>query len=162
VNYELDTGDIGSAIIYYSEALVIHQGMRNDHGVETIMGCLAEVAMSECDFKGAEELYTSGLRIAYREGARRDVAYLVLGLAQCLSNSSSTQERAALLFGAADAQNDWLGLPWEKQPTFIDRRGERQAHLRQSMGEQAFDAAYAHGRGLTLDAAVALALNASD
>jgi hypothetical protein len=80
--------------------------------VETLMGCLAEVALIEGDLTSVRELYSSGLRIAYR-GVRRDMAYLILGLAQCLSNSSTSQERAALLLGAADAQNDLLGLPWE-------------------------------------------------
>ena len=80
---------------------------------------------------------------------RRSRTYLLLGLALCLSKMSAEQEEAAILCGAADAQNEQLGLPWE---TWIsDGSEETQAALRQSMHGEAFEIAYAYGRGLALD-----------
>jgi hypothetical protein len=60
-----------------------------------------------------------------------------------------------MLYGAADAQNEQLGLPWEVG--ISEERDEGQALLKASMKE-AFDISYGQGRVLTLDAAVRLAL----
>ena len=105
--------------------------------------------------------YSEALRLVEHLGntpvvMRRSRTYLLLGLALCLSKMSAEQEEAAILCGAADAQNEQLGLPWE---TWIsDGSEETQAALRQSMQGEAFEIAYAYGRGLALDDAVTLAL----
>jgi hypothetical protein len=127
--------------------------------VNTILGNMRSAAILKADFESAKRLLGRGLRGAHREGERRTCVYMILNIAECLSKLDDEQERAAQLYGAADAQNDeQLDLPWETGVS-EEREGE-QALLRRSMGEQAFDMSYRNGRSLTLDAAVALALEA--
>jgi predicted ATPase len=158
--FESYLGDFESSETHYSQALVLVQEIGNTPGVNTILGNMGSGATLKGDFVSAKELLRRGLRGAHREGERRTCVYMILNIAECLSKFTDEQETAAQLYGAADAQNDaQLDLPWETGIS-EEREGE-QGLLRRSMGEQAFDAAYVLGRGLTFDAAVALALGAT-
>ena len=64
---------------------------------------------------------------------------------------------AALLLGKADGVMDEVGRPRDLHPDFPDARAT--AGASDALGPEAFAAAYAEGRGMALDDAVALALD---
>ena len=65
-------------------------------------------------------------------------------------------ERAARLFGAAEGLREVMGAPLPP----ADRAGRDRsvAAVRSALGEEAFAAAWAEGRAMSLEAAVAFAL----
>jgi DNA-binding NarL/FixJ family response regulator len=65
--------------------------------------------------------------------------------------------RAARLWGAADALSEAIGAP---PPRHADRAQDAIAATRRGLGEETFAAAWAEGRALSLDEAVAEALQA--
>jgi ATP/maltotriose-dependent transcriptional regulator MalT len=154
--FECYAGDLELAALHYSEALLLAEELGSTPLLNDILGNMAELAVRKGDLVGAAELYSQALRGAHREGQRRSCTYLLLGLALCLSAMTGTQEEAATLCGAADAQNEQLGFPWEIW--ISHEREEAEAALRRSMHQQTFETAYAHGRSLALEDAVAFAL----
>jgi hypothetical protein len=67
-------------------------------------------------------------------------------------------ERAAHLFGAAEGLRAAMGAPLP--PADRTEHDRSVAAVRSALGEEAFAAAWAEGRALTLEAAITLALEA--
>jgi hypothetical protein len=144
----------------FSQALSIQEDLRHHFATSITLENLAIVAILQNDIPGAKELCSRGLRIAHRERFHAGVTYFLLLVAVCLSKTGATAETAAVLLGCADGIIEELGLSFEETETKL--REESLALLKHTIGEQGFDTAYAYGRTLTLDAAVALALHADN
>jgi predicted ATPase/class 3 adenylate cyclase len=155
-SFEVIAGDLEDANSHYSDALVIVEELRDSSGANVILAGMAEAAMLSGDLTRAVDLYSKSLVIAHREREMRSVAYVLSDLAQCIDRLGGDPGLAATLYGAADAQNEALGLPW--QVGFNEDRDESVAALKAHMGSDEFDSAYSVGWGLSLDAAVSLAL----
>lgn len=112
-------------------------------------------------------------RAAFREGRFRDAAadvaslvrahatdrhFWLLMLARCAAGAGSHLEGARLL-GAVEATQTRFGLPWLPR-ILIAARMETERLCRDALGDNRFDAAYADGGELELDAAVAFAVRA--
>jgi hypothetical protein len=65
--------------------------------------------------------------------------------------------RAARLFGAAEALREAIGTPFARVEQEAHRR--RLSRVRALLGEEAFAAAWAEGRAMTVEQAMADALN---
>jgi hypothetical protein len=128
--------------------------------MSNVLNNMAVLAVLRDDVPNAKGLCARALDIARREGLRIEVAYCALTLAICLSRTPEKYGTAATLLGTADALLERLGLSLEETETKL--RAQSQALLKHAMGEQAHDMAYLRGRGLAVDAAVALALQAID
>jgi hypothetical protein len=70
--------------------------------------------------------------------------------------AQAQSERAARLFGAAEALREAIGTPLP--PADRAEHDRSVAAVRTALGEEAFAAAWAEGRALTLEHAVAFAL----
>jgi predicted ATPase/class 3 adenylate cyclase len=158
--YELHAGNLEAAERLYSQALSIQEELGDQFRISVDLQNMATVAVLQNDFARSKELCSRGLRIAHREGSRLGVAYGLLVAAVCLSKTGANLEGAATLFGVADSLFGQLDLTCEE--TEAKLREESLALLKKSMSEHAFGTAYKGGRSLALDAAVALALKASD
>jgi len=73
-----------------------------------------------------------------------------------LDRREGRPERATQLFGAAQALRERLGL--NVTPEYAAEHESETTALRDLLGQAAFDAAWSAGRALTLEQAVALAL----
>src|SRR5205085_293717 len=89
----------------------------------------------------------------------------IIELAECLDGVASTlsashPRRAIQLLGAAEAQRDRSGAT----VAAVEQRRYRDliAHLKGAVRQETFEAAWREGRGLSLDAAVELALGQDD
>lgn len=114
------------------------------------------VQRAEHDLDGARSTLQEALRIGRRVGDKRNMALAILGLA-CLAGDLGDWHRAAVLHGAAQAQLDQTGVPWD---TFDARyREESLNQAGAALGDEPFQRAYAHGMALSFDQTIALALD---
>jgi non-specific serine/threonine protein kinase len=145
-------GDLDAAQVHLQQAQEC--GKRHTKLSEGIgaLALLGRVARDRGDAATARAHFTQVLRLQpqYTPGT-----WALEGLA-CVACMNSHFERAARLFGAADGYRAAVNNPaWEK-----DRRDmARYVNLaRAPLGETAFDAAWAKGRAMTFEQAVAIAL----
>jgi hypothetical protein len=151
------------------EGLALCRAVGNKAFSAQMLGQLGEVARSEGDYQRAEMLYGEGLTELqeFLKSPDHEVmvvnmgivgpADLLEGMAQA-AGAQGQPERGARLFGAAAGLRQARVLCFrsdyrrqaEYEPTIAD--------LRTALGEEAFAAAWAEGRALPLEQAIALAL----
>jgi hypothetical protein len=113
------------------------------------------VARAQGDYEGARALYRESLGILRPAGEQRGIARVLEGLAG-LAAAEDQAERAARLFGAAEALRAAIGAPLPPGDRVRCHRGL--ALTRAALGEEAFAAAWAAGRAMSLNQATAYAL----
>ncbi|HEX2326767.1 MAG TPA: tetratricopeptide repeat protein [Chloroflexota bacterium] len=155
-------GDYRNAEALYERSLELWRPVGHRRHVAIILHNLGYVALQGGHLRRAAGLFAEALRL-HAETRRRTVPHLARGVAECLAGLAAVAARAgqapraARLFGAATA----LGLQLECQWDDADRR-ERERYTaiaREALGPPAFAAARAQGEGLTLEEAVAEALD---
>jgi tetratricopeptide (TPR) repeat protein len=149
-------GDYGQAREYYEESL----SLLHDLGALGYIGFpparLGLLTYLQGDTTRAGAVLREGLVLARDRGALWAVAACLEGLA-ALDGAGETAERAVRLFGAASALRETLDVPLP-QPEHTLYYDQAVADLRTALGEEAFVAAWAEGRALSLEEAIALAL----
>ncbi|HLZ68755.1 MAG TPA: LuxR C-terminal-related transcriptional regulator [Dehalococcoidia bacterium] len=103
----------------------------------------------------ARELLIEAIELAREQGhlASRGFA---LGTFGAMANRLGDPRRSAVLFGAGEALRERAGAPNTAISTGLHER--TMASLKRKLGEEAFAAAWAEGRALSEDEAIALAL----
>jgi tetratricopeptide (TPR) repeat protein len=116
---------------------------------------LGHVAIARGDLAAARARYTESLERQQSVRSTMGFAFTLCGMA-ALAAAEGAHRRAARLAGAAAGMCERSGLRPERtqQAGF----GERLAAARAALGEEAFAAAWAHGRAMTLEQAIADAL----
>jgi DNA-binding CsgD family transcriptional regulator/tetratricopeptide (TPR) repeat protein len=148
-------GDPAAAERYYEEALATMRELGNRHGVTIALCNLADVVRERGDTQRAATLLYECIDLV-RElgGAQRLAAYLEavarLGLAT-LPNDS------VRLYGAATALREANAMATSRSEA--EYRERDLTALRRWLGPVAFDVAWAAGRALPPDEAIAVALN---
>jgi non-specific serine/threonine protein kinase len=120
------------------------------------LGTLGIAALNQGDYTTARALLEESLAIAREIGSKFVGADLLEGIA-ALALSQQQARRSAQLFGAASALRQAMGAA----PLLPVEQSEVDAHqttLRDTLGEEAFTAAWEAGRAMTWEAAVAYAL----
>jgi predicted ATPase/DNA-binding CsgD family transcriptional regulator len=128
-----DQGRRGDAWAHFEEALTVQRDLGDRMGTILTLECLAALAAAPLDAPDGQA-----------EGR--------LPLAQ----GTASARRAARLAGAASAQRDLVGAGFF--PSLMVRLKRRLAPVRRALGEAALAAAWAEGRALTLEEALATAL----
>ena len=125
-----------------------------------LLGHLGELAVSQHEYQDAASLYCESLALRRDLGDRRSIATCIERLAGLAASAAGPSlERAARLFGAAEALRESLGAPLSPA-----ERGEYQRLVdltRAGMETAAFAAAWAEGRALSLEDVIACALGNS-
>jgi predicted ATPase/class 3 adenylate cyclase len=130
----------------------IEAGLPAERGRRTVDWLLGMVALQRGDLIAAHDHLVVALRSRLRHGFRGAAADAVAAIAvRCAAGGDVTT--AATLFGGAKSVR---GL--RRTVLFDGFWSDRQATVRSTMGDRAFDAAYAEGAGLDFDRIVALAL----
>ena len=121
------------------------------------LGGLGHLAKELGDFRRAAALYQESLRLRREVGDQFALAQSLEDLAR-LAGTQQQWERAATLLGAAEAVCTGLGatLPVANAAEYASTVSGACSAL----GEKAFAAAWAEGRAMSLDDAVAFALAA--
>jgi predicted ATPase/DNA-binding CsgD family transcriptional regulator len=147
-------GDLDRAEALLGESLSLTQAERERWGAFHALYSLAFLTLKRGDRRRAYDLAQQSLTLSLELGDTRGSTYALEALG-CIAAVEGQARRAARVFGAAQALREPLG-------GFLSAilradRDEAVAILRADLGEAGFGAAFAAGRGLTLDQAVAVA-----
>jgi predicted ATPase/DNA-binding XRE family transcriptional regulator len=149
----LSTGDVPAARAHLEAAAHAARQIGWQHTVATLR--LGVVQRAEGDLDGARSTFEAGLRISRRNGDNLSLSIACLYLA-CVTGDAGDWDQAATLHGIAQAFVDRMGSPWQE---FDARyRQDSLAQARARLGDEQLARAYAHGRALSLDQALDLAL----
>ena len=148
-------GDHAAARSVFEESLGIRRELGERRGIASSLGNLGLVSWNQGDYAAARSLYEESLRIRRELGERRGITSLLESFA-ILASTQGQAGRAAVLFGAADALRDVISVP--RPPTDRARYESALAAARAALVETAFAAAWAEGRVMTLEQAIAYAL----
>ena len=139
----------------HEESLRIRRQIGDKWGIAYSLASLADSARCRGDFDTAEGFLEESLAIRRELGFRRGVVHCIEAYSS-LAAAQGRHDRAARLYGASAARRQQIGAPLE--PEARAGMAESAATTRTALGDAAYDAAYAEGRTLTVDEAVAYAL----
>ncbi len=149
-------GDSDAAEAQFRESLQLNRELGDDGTASYPMFGLGRLALARGDLNGARRLFIESLRLRHATGELRAIPRNLNGLGE-LDRRQGAPERAARWFGAAEALRETLGVPVLN--TYLATHDNEVAALRVALGEARFVAAWKAGRAMTVDQAVALALD---
>ena len=148
-------GDLERAAAFYAEALALFRQEGNRQGIALGLGNLGNVARMRGEVAQAAALQREALALYQNLGDQRGCAGSLEALAST-AGVAGQGERAARLLGAAAALRETIGAPQPPQEqTDVE---QAVAAARVALGEESWAAAYAAGRALSLEQAIAEAL----
>jgi tetratricopeptide (TPR) repeat protein len=146
-------GDYAAAHAHYDECLALDQELGVKGGA--VLGALGDLAADEGDYGEARRLWGVSLSECQQVGNRRGVPECLEGFAY-VSLRQGQAERAARLLGAAQGLRDAVGASVRLR-TRTDYE-HTLSGTRAALGEGVFALAWAEARAMTLEQAVAYAL----
>ncbi|MFQ5796017.1 MAG: BTAD domain-containing putative transcriptional regulator [Candidatus Bipolaricaulia bacterium] len=149
--------DLGRATALYEESLVLCRGLENKQGIALSLFHLGNVAVGQGDLGRAVALYEESLILRQEIGDKGGIALCLEGLAG-VACANGQPEQAARLFGAAEALREAIGFPLMPPDRTLLDYDRNVAAVRAELSEDAFEAAWTEGRAMTLEQAIAYAL----
>jgi predicted ATPase/DNA-binding SARP family transcriptional activator/class 3 adenylate cyclase len=151
----LRRGDYTAARALLGESLVIQREHGDRHGMAWSLHDLGEVTWAQGDYRTARSLFMESLAVRHELGDKPGIVECLGGLAG-VTATQDQPEWAARLLGAAAALRQAVGIPF---PTYAQAEYDQGvAAARAALGDEVFAAAWAEGRAMTLDQAVAYAM----
>jgi non-specific serine/threonine protein kinase len=147
-------GEEGASALL-EEALALSRQVGDHLWTAAALGNLGWVKYGQGDYARASALYREALTLARAIGDRWEVVWLLEDIAM-MGAALGQPEWAARLFGATAALREALGTSTAQSPAAGTGEGRQAA--RAALGEAGFAAAWAAGRAMTLEQAVAAAL----
>ncbi|HLV99393.1 MAG TPA: tetratricopeptide repeat protein [Ktedonobacterales bacterium] len=152
-------GDLERAVALYADALARARQRGDRDQLALCLNNLGDVARRRGEVAQAEGLTREALTVYWELRDPRRCAMVLESLA--VSASAAGQgERAARLMGAATALRERLGTPLPARS--VAEVEQAVAAARAALGEEAWAAAYAAGRALSLEQAILEALGETD
>jgi ATP/maltotriose-dependent transcriptional regulator MalT len=148
----LSEGDTARAASLNEQALAFFNEMKQQHGTALPFYALAEVATVEEDYARSQALYEQGVGVASKAGEKRTITSGLEGLAAAVA-AQGNHAWAARLWGAAEALREAIGAPLPPVERAPYHRAV--AAARTELGEQACATAWAEGRTLSPEQALA-------
>jgi predicted ATPase/Tfp pilus assembly protein PilF len=148
-------GDDERAAPMYEESLALCREIGDVLDTASALHKLGHIACHRGDYRRAQALFAESLTLQHEQGNKQGIVEALAGFAG-LAAAVKQPERAARLFGAAEALLDAIGAPlapadraeWERDA----------ATARAQLDKAAFEAAWAEGRTMTRERAIAYAL----
>src|SRR5437763_12508447 len=131
---------------------IVLQEMGHRHGTAESLSTLGKVLAAEGDYAAAQALYEESLVLSGELGEKWLIASCLVGLGEVVA-AQHKLAWAAQLWGAADALRDALGVPIP--PVELADYERSLSAARVHLGERAFAAAWAQGRAMTPQQALA-------
>ena len=149
-------GDYAQAATLYEQSLTIQRELGELRSIAASLHNLAYVALHKNDYDRGAALFAESLGLYRKIGDLNGIVICLAGMA-CMASARSHPERAACLFGAHEMLLEVSDMPIDP----IDRieYDRNLAAARAQLDDVAFAAAWTVGRGLTLEQAIAEALN---
>ena len=148
----LGEGDMALARSRVEQAVALFKEMRHRYGTTVSLYALAQVVGASGDDTRSQSLYEEGIALARKEGNRQTIAFGLEGLARVVAVQGEVSW-AARLWGAAEILRETIGAPVPpvERPAYESSVTAARAQL----GEKPFAAAWAEGRLMTPDQALA-------
>ena len=147
-------GDYEKAQKQFEDSLALYREVGNKWGIAASLGGLGDATSHKSDHGRAKALLEESLALFQETGDNLGYCYCIEGLAG-VATFQGESERAVRLFAAAQTLREVIGsVPWSLEHDLESLRSE--------LGEETYEAAWAVGRGLTLDQAIDLALASED
>ena len=147
----LDRGDLLQAETYTQDSLTLFRELRDKHKTALALSLVGDIRRRQGDLTQAREICKEAVLLALEAGNPYSQGWSLISLARVAADGGQP-EQAARLFGAAEP---WLNPSVEMDPedrTDYDRAVER---VRSQLDEKAFATAWAEGRGMTPEQALA-------
>jgi DNA-binding CsgD family transcriptional regulator len=126
--------------------------MGHRHGTAESLAVLGKIIAAQGDYAAARGLYEQSLAISGELGEKWVIAMGLVGLGEVVA-AQQKLAWAAQLWGAADALRDAIGVPIP--PVELASYERSVSAARVHLGERAFAAAWAQGRSMTPEQALA-------
>jgi non-specific serine/threonine protein kinase len=149
-------GDHGAARALHEESLAIFRELGDKTGIAYSLLGLGDLARAQGDCGAARALIQESLAIFRALADKAAIVIDLEGLA-AVAAAQAQSERAACLFGAAEALRELLGAPLP--PADRAEHDRSVAAAGTALGEAAFATAWAEGRAMSWDEAACVALH---
>lgn len=153
---ETASGELHAARAHAAEALSITQEIGHAWGIVSAYDVLTMVARKQGDFPAAYGFARAALRASRDLGDRKRIRAALWEYAAVAAVAGGAR-RAVRIYAASDALGESLGVTFG--PDFVGEMEDTLAALRDTLGDEAFSAAWAEGTGMSPDQAVAHALS---
>ena len=147
----------GAARSLYEESLRIGQELGDKRGIAWSLSSLGLAAWAEGDFIAARVRFAESLAIFVEVGDKNSAAES-LGRVAEVAAIQGQPGRAARFFGSVQRLREAMGAA-PQSPADRAEHDPSVASLRTTLGEEAFEAAWEEGRAMTLEQAIAYALD---
>ena len=154
-NVALNQKDYVGARVHYEEGLAISREISHRLFIALISNNLGHVALNEGNYTAARELYTEAVLLAQEVGSVRYMIIHLVGWAG-LARALGQPERATRLSGAVEALRASIGSRLEQEEQVEHERTISVA--RSQLGEAIFNQLWLEGLAMSLEQAVAYAL----
>src|SRR3712207_5258158 len=155
-------GDHDRAIPMFEEGLAQAQQRGDRLGTYNALYNLAQVALARGDHELATRMLEEGVTLSEQIGDQANLSYFLEGLA-VVAGVRGYAERSARLLGAAESLLEEAGASvynyYKPDRSLYERTT---ATVRSRLGEEGFEEARERGREMTVEQAVAYALNRED
>jgi non-specific serine/threonine protein kinase len=149
----LERGEPARARVLIEESEAVFRSSGDKWALAILLVNLCNVLLYCDDLDGAIAAACEGIRLSQETADRRSLAWCLTQLGGAMARQQH-RARAARLWGAAERISQSIGSPVPR--AVAERVGV--STVRQTLGDEAFDAAWAEGLAMTPDAAVAYAL----
>ncbi len=156
-NLDLDLDDLEAAQARYEESLALAEALGQRADASYALFGLGDVAYRRGDLDLARARMGASLALRYETGEKRPIARNLEGIA-ALDRAGGLPERAVRLLAAAATLRESLGLPVDPGPGTRATLDLERATLRTTLGERAFESAWAAGAAMSAEETLALAL----
>ncbi len=148
----LGQGDLATAYSEVEESVVLYKQMGHRHGTAESLAVLGKIIAAQGDYAAARGLFEQSLAISGELGEKWVIAMGLVGLGEVVA-ALRQLAWAAQLWGAAEALRDAIGIPIP--PVELASYERSVSAARVHLGERAFAAAWAQGRSMTPEQALA-------
>ena len=151
-------GNYSRAVELLEESISLLRGL-GDRRVVYSLAQLGRVVRYQGDFRRTTELLRESLTLGWELGDTWTIAFCLENFAS-LAGAQEQLEQGSRLFGAAEALREVLSIPIPLSDR--DEHDRSLAAVRASLGEEAFAAAWAEGRKMSMEEAIDYALKVDD
>jgi predicted ATPase/DNA-binding SARP family transcriptional activator/DNA-binding CsgD family transcriptional regulator len=153
----LSRGDLKHSVVLHEQSLALFREIQNTQGIITCLGHLGLLALVRGDYESAPTLLRESLRLAWELDYKQSIQHCLYTLA-CVSACREQPVRAARLWGAVEGMVEAYGA--HLTPIILSLTNY-EGHLsrgRSQLGEEGFAVAWAGGKAMSLEQAIAYAL----
>ena len=156
-NVALRQGDYAGARSLYVESLVLQREIGGKYGIAYALINVGNVALRQGDYAYARSLYEESLVLCREIGDKYGIAYALMSMAEAVALGENDVPRGTMLWAASCSLRENIGLTLSpREQADLDAS---MAKARVALGDgAAWEAAWAEGAALSLDAAIELAL----